>query len=486
MIKCICIDGYNTIENGSVFRNAEPECFDEIASLIGCKKKDIIEHVKFFCTQYGSFVWEYHEIFWRSLVKKHHESFDETLIERVYDRFLDYYEEEVALFDDALQAIITLSADVKLILVANANAKRLKRLIRKFDLDKYFFDYVISSETPYQKPDRFMFEYGLKMYGWNSDEVLMVGDKYDNDILGAKKSGLLTAILISKSEAPDSCELIPDFMVNSLSELNDIVQMSRIKPLRRIDIVPKHTKHTRSEISAFIAAGGKGSRLGELGQSTQKCMLPLWGKPVLYYAIMSLKNAGCSKIVLAVNHLSSQIEDYFGDGFDFGLKIEYVKKDTIGTYDAIYTSIDLLSESFFYLHANILFQNGLLENLVNIGDANNRSVISVINSNSPSLKHAQIDLDTRNKVTAVDLDERNGSLPYTFLGVGYYRKSDILRLYDNDRKGMVEKVVQQLLVEGKSNDALSYVYKGGWRHIETENDYHKIIGESRWGIYFGE
>jgi len=314
----------------------------------------------------------------------------------------------------------------------------------------------------------------------------MVGDKYDNDVMGAKKCGLLTAILISKSKAPNSCELIPDFMIDSLVELSDIVQMSESKHLRRIGIVSKHAEDTNGRISAFIAAGGKGSRLGEIGRTTQKCMLSLWGKPMLYYAILSLKNAGCSKIVLAVNHLSEQIGEYFGDGSSLGVKIEYVKSNTIGTYDAIYTSIDRLNDRIIYLHANIIFQNRLLENLINIGDTNDKSVISVIKSDTASLRHAQVNFDVNNVVSTVDLDERNGLLPYTFLGVGYYRKDDILRLYDGDRSGMVEKVVQQLLDEGRGNSAVSYLYEGGWRHIETEQDYNTIRKENRWGIYYGD
>jgi len=486
MIKCIYIDGYNTVENGLVFKNAELKCFGDIVPIIGCHRNDIEKHADFFCLQYGDFVWEYHEIFWRSLIKKYHALIDDTLINRVYDIFLDYYEEKVILFDGAIEAIEKLSSKIKLILVANGNTRRLKRLISKFNLDKYFFDYVISSETPHQKPDKFMFEYGLKMYGWKPEEVLMVGDRYDNDIMGAKKCGLLTAALISKNKAPNNCDLIPDFMIDSLMELDNIVELSRTKVFRKIDVVSRRIEGSMENISAFIAAGGKGSRLGEMGKITQKCMLPLWGKPTLYYAIVSLKNAGCSKIVLAVSHLSEQIESYFGNGSSLGVQIEYVKNDTIGTYDALCKSLDKLDERIIYLHANILFQNHLLGNIINIGNENDKNVVSVIKNNTATLKHAQVDLDVHDSIVAVDLTERDGSLPYTFLGVAYYKKDDVLRLYDNEHKGMVEKVVQQLLDEDKGNEALAYKYEGGWWHIETEQDYFDISKQNKWSIYYGD
>ena len=490
MIKCIYIDGYNTIENGSVFRGTDPIYFDDIASIIGCRKCDIEEHAKFFSQNYGDFVWEYHEIFWRSLVKKFCSSFDEKLIDQVYTRFLDFYEAEVELFDGTLGALTELSKSVSLILVANGNSKRLKRLIKKYNLNTLFTDYVISSETPYQKPDRFMFQYGLKMYSWKPQEVMMVGDKYDNDVMGAKKCGLLTAIFISKSKAPSSCELTPDFMIDSISELNDIVRLSREKKLNIIERISDYSKVNKGEVSAFIVAGGKGSRLGNLGTDTQKCMLSLWGKPILYYTILSLKNAGCSKIVIAVNHLSEQIIDYFGDGAFLGVNIVYIKEDTQSTYDAIIQSLPLLTDRILYVHGNILFQNKLVENIIKLGNEQDDSIIAAVDSKTTNVRHAQFEIDDGGKIVSIDLTERNGVMPYTFLGVAYYKKQDFIDNYDYtengevDISGMVEKVIQQKLDRGLST--LTYHYKGGWRHIETEKDYLNINKQSRWDIYYDE
>ena len=242
------------------------------------------------------------------------------------------------------------------------------------------------------------------------------------------------------------------------------------------------------DFSAFIVAGGKGSRLGELGTKTQKCMLNLWGKPILYYTILSLKNSGCSKILIAVNHLSDQVVSYFGDGSSFGVQIEYVNKNTQSTYDAIYQSLDALSDRILYVHANILFQNKLLENLISLGNSSDESVVAVVDGKSTNVKHAQMSLDASGHIAQIDLKERNGSLPYTFLGVGYYKKSDFISSFQYDehgeviRSGMVEKVIQQKMDKGERT--LAYVYAGGWRHIETESDYDRIRRENRWDIYY--
>ena len=168
-------------------------------------------------------------------------------------------------------------------------------------------------------------------------------------------------------------------MVDSIWELVDIVRMSKKRSLNLIPSICTYS-HDIKPLSAFIVAGGKGSRLGELGTKTQKCMLNLWGKSILYYTILSLKNSGCSKILIAVNHLSDQVVSYFGDGLSFGVQIEYVNKNTQSTYDAIYQSLDALSDRILYVHANILFQNKLLENLISLGNSSDESVVAVVDA----------------------------------------------------------------------------------------------------------
>ena len=236
-------------------------------------------------------------------------------------------------------------------------------------------------------------------------------------------------------------------------------------------------KQTNS-ISAFIVAGGKGSRLGALGEHTQKCMLELWGKPMLYYPIVLLRNSGCTKIVVAVNHLSEQIKDYFKDGKDFGVEITYIEDDFISTYDAIYKSLEHLSSRIIYIHANILFQNTLLEKLISIGNQQDKNVISVIPNTNISLQHAQVSIDNNGNISAIDLTERDNKYPYTFLGVAYYKKQDFISQFNGNSSGMVEKLIQQLL--DVNVETLTYKYKGDWRHIETENDYLQIKNETEW------
>jgi len=87
---------------------------------------------------------------------------------------------------------------------------------------------------------------------------------------------------------------------------------------------------------AVIMAGGKGTRLGELTHDAPKPMLKVAGRPILERIVLHLVGAGIRRIFIAVNYLSHVIEDHFGDGSDFGCKIQYIReKSPLGTGGAL-------------------------------------------------------------------------------------------------------------------------------------------------------
>lgn len=75
---------------------------------------------------------------------------------------------------------------------------------------------------------------------------------------------------------------------------------------------------------AFILAGGKGTRLRPLTDAIPKPMLTVAGRPILERTILHLVGNGFRRIFLSVNYLAEVIEEYFGDGSQFGCRIEYV------------------------------------------------------------------------------------------------------------------------------------------------------------------
>ncbi|WP_052664280.1 sugar phosphate nucleotidyltransferase [Nitriliruptor alkaliphilus] len=76
--------------------------------------------------------------------------------------------------------------------------------------------------------------------------------------------------------------------------------------------------------TAVVMAGGKGTRLGKLTHTTPKPMLPVAGRPILERIVLHLVGSGIRRVVLSIGYLGDQIREHFGDGHDFGCRIDYL------------------------------------------------------------------------------------------------------------------------------------------------------------------
>jgi mannose-1-phosphate guanylyltransferase len=76
-------------------------------------------------------------------------------------------------------------------------------------------------------------------------------------------------------------------------------------------------------MKAMILAAGKGTRVRPLTYDLPKPMIPLLGKPVMAYLIEHLHKHGVSEIMVNVSYLHEKIEEYFGEGEQFGVQIGY-------------------------------------------------------------------------------------------------------------------------------------------------------------------
>lgn len=76
-------------------------------------------------------------------------------------------------------------------------------------------------------------------------------------------------------------------------------------------------------MKALILAGGRGNRLEPLTGQTNKCMVPLRGKPLIEYSLENALAAGVDEIVVVVGYLAEQIINVYGNRFR-DVPVQYV------------------------------------------------------------------------------------------------------------------------------------------------------------------
>jgi D,D-heptose 1,7-bisphosphate phosphatase len=107
---------------------------------------------------------------------------------------------------------------------------------------------------------------------------------------------------------------------------------------------------------AVILAGGKGTRLKEVSGNLPKPMVPVLGKPLLQYLIEQCVECGISSIKLLVSYKKEVIEDYFGNGSQYGASIQYIVEDIPrGTAGALMDALPELDEQFLVVYGDTFF-----------------------------------------------------------------------------------------------------------------------------------
>lgn len=109
-------------------------------------------------------------------------------------------------------------------------------------------------------------------------------------------------------------------------------------------------------VDAVILVGGRGTRLRPLTVSTPKPMLPTANEPFLKHLLARIKAAGITHVVLGTSYKAEVFEEYFGDGSELGLEIEYVvEKEALGTGGAIRNVYDKLrAETVMVFNGDVL------------------------------------------------------------------------------------------------------------------------------------
>jgi NDP-sugar pyrophosphorylase family protein len=103
-----------------------------------------------------------------------------------------------------------------------------------------------------------------------------------------------------------------------------------------------------------ILAGGLATRLKPITEKIPKVLVPVAGKPFLAHQLELLRRQGVEHVVLCLGHLGEMVQDQFGDGAAYGIRLDYSFDGPVllGTGGALKQALPFLGDKFFVLYGD--------------------------------------------------------------------------------------------------------------------------------------
>jgi glucose-1-phosphate thymidylyltransferase len=118
-----------------------------------------------------------------------------------------------------------------------------------------------------------------------------------------------------------------------------------------------------AHVKALVLAGGAGTRLRPITHTSAKQLVPVANKPILFYGLEQIRDAGITDIGIIVGDTAEEIEAAIGDGGELGIKATYIHQpEPLGLAHAVLTGADFLGDDDFVMFlGDNLIEGGITE-----------------------------------------------------------------------------------------------------------------------------
>jgi HAD superfamily hydrolase (TIGR01509 family) len=147
-------------------------------------------------------------------------------VDTITEEYVELYIASTTPVSGAIDTVALLSSRFPLGIISNGFSQWQRRKLMVAGLDRFFETIVLSEEVSSMKPDRQIFSTAARMVGCDPAEVLVVGDSYSVDIIGAAKAGMMSVWYnpLRRQLPLDVVDVAPDAVITSLRDLPPLLQ----------------------------------------------------------------------------------------------------------------------------------------------------------------------------------------------------------------------------------------------------------------------
>jgi len=313
----------------------------------------------------------------------------------------------------------------------------------------------------------------------SQDAILFVVDS-NNKLIGSLTDGDVRRGLLNDFTVDTKIDLIiqpnPCFVRKGENNIQKIItyreENIRILPVlddkgKVVNVINFRNLKSYLPVDAVIMAGGRGQRLQPLTDTTPKPLLKVGSKPIMEYNLDRLAKYGIDDFWVSVKYLGDQIENYFGNGKQKNVKIEYVwETEPLGTIGAV-------SKITNFEHDYVLVTNSDL--LTNIDYEN-----FFLDFVTQEADFAVLTIPYQVNIPYAVLETKDGAIKsfkekptYTYYSNGgiYLMKKEVLKYIPKNRFYNSTDLMENLI---KNNyKVISYPFLGYWLDVGKHEDFEK-------------
>jgi glucose-1-phosphate thymidylyltransferase len=219
-------------------------------------------------------------------------------------------------------------------------------------------------------------------------------------------------------------------------------------------------------VKALVLAGGAGTRLRPITYTSAKQLVPVANKPVLFYVLEDIQNAGITDVGVVVGDTAPAIKAAVGNGAKFGLDVSYVQQEApLGLAHGLLVSKDFLAGEDFVMYLGDNFIVGGIRDLVT-DFQNHRPDAQILITQVPNPRELGVaELDHSGQVIRLVEKPAQPKSNYALVGVYMFTPTvhEAVRHLQPSARGELEitEAIQWLIDNGRK--VKSTVITGYWK-----------------------
>jgi glucose-1-phosphate thymidylyltransferase len=226
-------------------------------------------------------------------------------------------------------------------------------------------------------------------------------------------------------------------------------------------------------VKALVLSGGAGTRLRPITHTSAKQLVPVANKPVLFYGLESIADAGITEVGIVVGDTAAEIREAVGDGSRFGIEVTYIPQARpLGLAHAVLISREFLGDDDFVMYLGDNFIVGGITGLVDSFRAGRPDAQILLTQVPNPTAFGVAELDDAGRVVALEEKPKVPKSDLALVGVYLFTAAvhEAVRAIEPSWRGELEitHAIQWLM--DKKHDVCSTTISGYWKDTGNVTD----------------